>query len=336
MVWAILQVALYRGNQQMATWVTRLAFGAALGAVASCTDVSPRATPTPQARPPAIVPDTPPVARALPSNQSLELASYYGRLQSDLLTRGLLRIDGGGPDTPYSVDDLVENFIEIAFFDEYGRPGVFGRRNRNDGGALTRWEQPVRLNVEFGPTIPSDIRSKDRTTVQGFTRRLARITSHPISVTETDANFTVFVAGEDDRAFIQRRLKELIPTISDRDLSVFTDLPRSFYCLVAAVPTPGQPNTYSRAVALVRAEHPDLVRQSCVHEEISQGLGLPNDSPKARPSIFNDDDEFALLTSHDELLLKMLYDQRLTPGMTADEARPIARQIATELLSRTL
>ena len=32
-------------------------------------------------------------------------------------------------------------------------------------------------------------------------------------------------------------------------------------------------------------------------------MGLANDSPEARPSIFNDDEEYALLTGHDEMLL---------------------------------
>ena len=90
---------------------------------------------------------------------------------------------------------------------------------------------------------------------------------------------------------------------------------------------------YAKAVAVVRAEHPPLLRQSCYHEELAQGLGLPNDSPKARPSIFNDDEEFAFLTTQDELLLRMLYDQRLHPGMTAAEGRPIVERIARELLA---
>ncbi|MCP4818328.1 MAG: DUF2927 domain-containing protein, partial [Shimia sp.] len=66
----------------------------------------------------------------------------------------------------------------------------------------------------------------------------------------------------------------------------------------------------------------------------AQGLGLPNDDPKARPSIFNDDDEFALLTTHDEMLLHMLYDQRLSAGMTVDEARPIIYILAREQTGR--
>jgi hypothetical protein len=74
------------------------------------------------------------------------------------------------------------------------------------------------------------------------------------------------------------------------------------------------------------------MRKSCIHEEMAQSLGLTNDSKSARPSIFNDDEEFALLTRHDELLLKILYDKRLKPGMNNKIALPIVRQIAEELM----
>ena len=74
------------------------------------------------------------------------------------------------------------------------------------------------------------------------------------------------------------------------------------------------------------------MRLSCIHEEIAQGLGLANDSPTARPSIFNDDEEFALLTTQDELMLKILYNPALRPGMTESEARPIVESLAARLL----
>ena len=59
-------------------------------------------------------------------------------------------------------------------------------------------------------------------------------------------------------------------------------------------------------------------------------MGLPNDSPDARPSLFNDDLEFALLTEHDAILLRMLYDPRLQPGMTSAEVRPLLPDIARD------
>jgi Protein of unknown function (DUF2927) len=289
--------------------------------------------------PPTTQPPAPPQASAPEgpvsySAASLALRRYYLGLQEDLLARGLLRTDGGGPDTPFSPDDLARNFEAIAFFDEYGRNTV------GTTGRLQRWDSPVRLGVAFGPKVEAERRKSDLAVIRSYTRRLARITGHPISMVrgspQREANFNVIVAGEDDREFVETRLRQLVPGIGPRDLALFSNPPKSVYCLVVAFSSGGEASTYNRAVALIRDEHPDLVRRACIHEEIAQGLGLANDSPDARPSIFNDDDEFALLTNHDELLLKMLYDPRLKPGMTAAQARPVTRIIARDLMGREL
>ena len=75
------------------------------------------------------------------------------------------------------------------------------------------------------------------------------------------------------------------------------------------------------------------MQRACIEEELAQGLGLANDSPYARPSIFNDDDEFATLTSMDAVMLQILYNPRLLPGMTLDQARPFLYEIS-ELLNK--
>ncbi|MCB1395117.1 MAG: DUF2927 domain-containing protein, partial [Rhodobacteraceae bacterium] len=108
--------------------------------------------------------------------------------------------------------------------------------------------------------------------------------------------------------------------------------PRETFCLVMAFSRDGSA-AYSEAVAIIRAEHPDLTRLACYHEELTQGLGLASDSDRARPSIFNDDQEFALLTDHDLLLLRIHYDPRLRPGMTEATARPLIFTIASELVA---
>jgi hypothetical protein len=64
---------------------------------------------------------------------------------------------------------------------------------------------------------------------------------------------------------------------------------------------------------------------------MTQGLGLPNDSPRARPSIFNDDEEFALLTDQDEMMLRILYSPELHPGMSVAEVRPIVETLARRM-----
>lgn len=295
----------------------------------ACTEPQSVAPVAPPNRPDGLTKAVQPVVTPR-SAQSSDLQDYYIRVQDDLLVQGLLRTDGGGPDTPFSPEVLVRNFENIAFFDEYTRGG--GLRAGGASGGLSRWSGPVRISAEFGSSVPLDQRRRDQSAINTYANRLARITGHSIQGVRSGGNFHVFVAGDDDNDELIQRLRQLVPNISQIELGLFRHLPRSFYCMVVAVSSAHNPYEYTRTIALIRAEHPDLVRLSCIHEEIAQGLGLPNDSPAARPSIFNDDNEFALLTTHDEMLLKLLYDPRLKQGMTADEARPIALEIAYELM----
>ena len=299
-----------------------------LAALAACQMTEPQASLKPQVRPAAMAAPEP--AEKGPSRESAALKAYYSAFQADLLAQGLLRTDGGGPDTPFTAEMLARNFEQVVFYDEYVRGGGL-RGARGASARLRRWPDPVRVNVEFGPSVPEAIRRKDSQTIRSYTARLARVSGHPVSVVPTGGNFHVLVMGEDDRDLVVQRVRRLVPDITPTSLGIFQRLPKAIHCLVVAFSKNESTEGYGQAIALVRAEHPDLVRTSCYHEEMAQGLGLANDSPMARPSIFNDDDEFALLTTHDEMLLKMLYDPRLRIGMTADEARPIVMEMARAL-----
>ncbi len=261
--------------------------------------------------------------------ESVALSRYYARVQAGLLTQGLLRTDGGGPDAPFSAQDLVDDFIRIALFEEYTTIG--GRIvARQTPSQLHRWDQPVRMAVEFGATVPQAQRAIDRSSITAFADRLSRVTGLPIRQVSSNANYHVFIVNELERRTLAPRIREILPGISEAAIQAVQDMPRSTFCLVFAL-DPGELGSYSRAVAVIRGEHPDLMRLSCIHEELAQGLGLSNDSPSARPSIFNDDEEFGLLTTHDELLLRILYDPRMRAGMDAEEARVQAEIIAAEL-----
>ncbi|WP_240789430.1 DUF2927 domain-containing protein [Pseudooceanicola onchidii] len=306
------------------------ALPAVLGAavLAGCQMTEPEVSLKPQVRPAAM---TVPAEPAGPSSASRALSTYYARFQADLLAQGLLRTDGGGPDTPFTARELAENFEQIVFYDEYVRGGGL-RGARNESARLRRWPDPVRIDLEFGTSVPAELRQQDRAIVRGYSARLAEQTRHPISMVGPGGNFHVLVMGEDDHDELITRVRQIVPDISPTALGIFERLPKAIHCLVVAFSKDNTTEGYGTAIALVRAEHPDLVRRSCYHEEMAQGLGLANDSPRARPSIFNDDDEFALLTTHDEMLLRMLYDPRLRIGMSADEARPIVRRMAEELV----
>lgn len=261
------------------------------------------------------------------SPESLALTRYYTRLEADLKAQGLMRTGGGGVDTPFSQRDLLRNFEQIAFYDEYQRNGGLAR-SQDGPGRLKKWRVPIRVSVEFGDSVAPDIREREAKRVADFTERLARLTGHPMRMSRSNPNFVVLIMGNDDAAQARARALELVPSIASSNLVFFSGLPRSIQCFVLAAGYERE-QEYRVAVAYIRAENTDLQRLSCIHEEMAQGLGLTNDSPRARPSIFNDDEEFALLTTHDEALLRALYDDRLRPGMTLEEARPILQQILT-------
>ncbi len=281
--------------------------------------------------PPVVTPEPDVDPMPEPSQASKDLVTYYARLQNDLLTQGLLRGDGGGPDTPFTDNQLARNFVRIALFNEY-RDDTDLLRPQATISNLRRWTRPIRMSVEFGDTIPLAQRDVDTASISTYAARLSRVSGVPIQMTDRNPNFHVLFLNEDDRRGYGDKLRALIPNISDATVRTFVNLPRDQLCVVIGTFSPGQ-SSYTKAVAMIRAEHPNLMRSACIHEELAQGMGLANDSPGARPSIFNDDEEFALLTTHDELLLKMLYDPRLQTGMAPATAAPIARQIAREYLA---
>jgi len=264
------------------------------------------------------------------SEESRALSLFYARLEQRLVAQGLLRQDGGAG-TAFSAADLARNFERIALFSEYTQMG--GRYVAQQSRAqLRRWEKPVRIELHFGPSVLDAVKEADRRRIEAYVRRLRRAAGHPIDVVASNGNFHVFVASIDEQRKLGPQIMAAEPGLSRQTVRDITSLNRNTYCAVYASSSSDQPNAYVSAIALVRSEHPNLFRQSCYQEEIVQGLGLANDSPQVRPSIFNDDEEFALLTRHDELLLKILYDRRLRVGMTAEEARPIVQRIAAQLV----
>ncbi|KJZ19694.1 DUF2927 domain-containing protein [Loktanella sp. S4079] len=307
---------------------------AVMASTAGCHAFAPPSDVVETPNPPSVEPNkpSPPPEPLAPSEASKQLAVYYQRLQNDLLTQGLLRGDGGGPDTQFTDTQLARNFVRIALFNEYRDDSDF--RNANSTvSKLRRWDDPIRMAVSFGQTVPYAQRDQDIASVRSYAARLSRITGVPIKFEDENANFHVFFLGEDDRRAFEPQLRQLIPTISDATVRALIDLPRDQLCVVIGTFAPGRSH-YTKAIAVIRAEHPNLMRSACIHEELAQGMGLANDSPSARPSIFNDDEEFALLTTHDELLLQMLYDPRLETGMDPATAAPIARIIARDLMAQ--
>lgn len=256
---------------------------------------------------------------------SAAIAAHFRALEAQRVAQRRLRTDPGD-EVPITATRLAADYMTVALTDEHGSGG--------SASVLRRWAAPVVYRVEHGASVPRAQRQTDRATVSALAQRLSAASGHPVSLAPDGAggNFHVLILSESERQDSADRLRALIPGIDDQIVTLITTMPRETYCLVVAFARGGGA-VYSDAVAVVRAEHPDLTRRACLHEELTQGLGLVSDAPSVRPSIFNDDQEFALITDHDLFLLRMHYDARLTPGMTADRVRPIIFSIASDLVA---
>lgn len=259
---------------------------------------------------------------------SMERLSQFEQSQ---LSRGLMRTDGGGPDTPFDMHDILRHFQDIAFYDEYDATLGFSRISQ--ASHLEKWTTPVRFNPVFGKSVDRNRVKLAKATVAKYVKKLSRITGHPMLVSARKPNFDVLFMGHDDRDQMDAFLASRGPQIGALAKQVVAMMPEDVHCMVMAFSNAEIRHGYTHAIAIIRAEHPPLMQRACIEEELAQGLGLANDSPYARPSIFNDDDEFATLTTMDAVMLQILYDPRLLPGMTLDQARPYLYEIS-ELLNK--
>lgn len=313
----------------------RLALAAVLLALAGC-GAGRGAAPDAQgaqtaAAWPAIEPPQPRAAPVAPADG--ELAAFYAGVQGELTASGRMRQDTAPTDAPFSVDDLVRNFERIALMDEYVDVG--GRFVKHETPALLRrWTRPVRVGLVVGPSVPPEQAAQDRRNVTEFTARLARLTGLDMKVSDgPDVNFLVMVLNTEEQSVAAQATSAKFPGFQPAVLGAIANTPLDTFCTAYAFAEPTAPSTYAAVMVLIRAEHPPFTRLSCVHEEMAQAMGLPNDSPEARPSLFNDSLEFAFLTEHDEILLRMLYDPRLRPGMSIAEAGPLLPAIARDAMA---
>lgn len=249
----------------------------------------------------------------------------YQEYATALSEQGGLRTEANPEDAPYTNADLAWNFERIALFREYRREGPRLIQVLTPT-RLSRWDDPIRYRL-----VGLGVTEADRKEYAALALRLHSLTG--LSIEETkgdDPNLSILILSLGERrAFIEAlRIEgaaERMPLVMQWAEDV------SYPCIGQVGYKDAESGEISGAMIFIKAELEGVLRRSCIHEELAQTLGLLNDDLRVRPSIFNDDQEFALLTDHDEYLLEILYDPRLEAGMDAEQAMPLARAIIEEL-----
>ncbi|MGE0735095.1 MAG: DUF2927 domain-containing protein [Alphaproteobacteria bacterium] len=195
-----------------------------------------------------------------------------------------------------SVDVLVRQFENIAFSAEY-----LGEHRR---GRLIKWTGPIRIR------ILGSYAQRFRPEVQAQIDLLVALSGLSIQIVDGAATQRANV----DINFSPRgRYWSLEPEAPCR--TIFFD--RSY--------------AIERVEVFINPDDLDL-RRHCVVEELTQALGLSDDSTLIPDSIFSDESQRDTLAPWDEIMVRVLYDPRLRPGMTKQEAMPVVARILWEML----
>lgn len=230
---------------------------------------------------------------------------------------GGLRDDFAPSDAPFGADDLVANFRSIAFSSEFRLPG------ESDRDFLVRWTGPIRYEV-----IGATVTAADRAVIDDLASRFRGLTGLSIEPDADEPNFSIMILTPDERDAVLAEISEFTPAEKMDAYRRWSEAENDHCVFEFRFDETG---AIFSALAVIKARYGDLGRRVCLHEEMAQALGLANDSYDARPSIFNDDHEFAYLTLHDEMLIRMLYDPRLRTGVKPGEAMQVLPSIARDV-----
>jgi hypothetical protein len=199
-----------------------------------------------------------------------------------------------------SGEELLRNFDIVVFRNEF---------EEEIQTRLRKWVDPVRIYLDVRAGDPAVFRPL----MDDHIAHLVEITGHDMAIVEDPEATNVTVVFERESR-LDEVATDYFPGQPDIETVMRTNLcfgryhsnmDYEIFEAVIVIPT-------DRVISRGKLS-------SCIIEETTQVLGLPNDSDEVFPSIFNDksiDDE---LTEQDIILIRLLYDPRLAPGMPRQE-----------------
>lgn len=228
-------------------------------------------------------------------------------------------------------DDLLRHFDNVVFGAEYD--GV-GQR----AAYVQKWMTPVRVSISSmqGKMIEKEGGQRelklafvrpDKSYVDMIRKHLTTL----VKLTGTASEKSDSKQGKPANFFIKfvPRLAMGQPFIAkDVEPQILKKLGQAGVCyfLTRSIAT----GAMFRSLIVVNNELPPDQMDACLLEEMTQAMGLPNDSDLVSPSIFNQKSTRRDLTQTDIILLRTLYDKRLPAGTPRADALRIGREIIVE------
>jgi hypothetical protein len=208
---------------------------------------------------------------------------------------------------------LVEAFVELALKSDYS----------TRVHPVRKWTTPIRYMLAHR-VGEEEVHAALVITHLGQIARITGLDIEP-ATTAGEANYVVVLTRED---MLEADTLQFLGSARDGGRERFF---RDSICLASfRANTKG---SILRAAAMIPVDRArgkgDLL--GCVAEELTHMLGLSNDTHLPLPTIFSHGTVRGALSGLDYLMLKMLYDPRVKPGMKEAALRPILHGIAIEL-----
>lgn len=214
-----------------------------------------------------------------------------------------------GGAAPADMDSLLSFFETIVFESEYAASQA--------EPVVAKWHRPLRIMLK------GTVSSLNRRTVEQHVRVLAELTGLDMQIMAPmgeGGNLTIH--------FLPR--KELDRLVVDNVAPSVLRRLGAGGCFFLSFQNP--PGHIVKGIIAVNIEFLQQDIRHCLLEELTQSLGLPNDSDMMRPSIFSRVDRLQALAPQDIVLLRTLYHPSMPPGANRQEARMRARAIISDLV----
>ncbi len=205
-------------------------------------------------------------------------------------------------------DYIFHAFKEIALKNEY----------QSTSSRILKWQRPIRYTFQYHQLPKNPLVEQ---LVNVHFKHLQAITHHAIQQTEQKPNLVVHLTTDANYAQV----------IQQHTPSRIANIDRESHCMGSF-----QTNKYGqiyRGQIVIPVDHAFSrgLLVSCIIEESTQLMGLPNDSDWVNPSIANDASKIEFLTGLDYVMLKILYSQSVSAGMSGKSLDQQLREVIAEL-----
>ena len=210
----------------------------------------------------------------------------------------------------FTDEEIVDGFMKTAFGAEYHLAGRVDR--------IRKYAMPVRV---FADGANRERKAQLARVVADIGARIQHLDIAMVDTSEA-ANIEVRLVRDRD---LYRTIEKLYGVERAREIRTSLD-PQ---CLSGFRKNDDFEIEHSDVILTVDVS--DFTFLDCAYEELLQALGPINDTGSVPWTMFNDQVSMGFFDVYDQYILNLLYDPRITPGMTVEEVKVALPEALTDV-----